>query len=61
MSTKNKRSFRLTDDADKLLGRLAQRKGLSKTAVLETLIRDEAKRESLPPEPTTTQEPSHHA
>lgn len=61
MSTKNKRSFRLTDDADKLLGRLAKRKGLSKTAVLETLIRDEAKRESLSPEPTTTQEPTNHA
>lgn len=47
MSSKNKRSFRLTPTADALLEALAQKKGLSKTAVLETLIRDEAKREKV--------------
>jgi hypothetical protein len=47
MSSKNKRSFRLTPTADALLGALADKKGLSKTAVLETLIRDEAKREKV--------------
>lgn len=47
MSSKNKRSFRLTPAADALLEALAQKKGLSKTAVLETLIRDEAKREKI--------------
>lgn len=56
---RDKRSFRLTETADALLQDLAERKGLSKTAVLETLIREEAKREGVPvstnpPEPRPT-------
>ncbi len=52
MSTKNKRSFRLTETADNLLDQLAERMGLSKTAVLETLIRNEAKAEGVEYKPT---------
>lgn len=61
MSTKNKRSFRLTETADDLLGQLAEKKGLSKTAVLETLIRNEAKAEGVESKQPTTKEPTHHA
>lgn len=59
MSNKNKRSFRLTETADALLQSLADKKGLSKTAVLEILIRDEAKREGVTVStnpPTTTKQ-----
>lgn len=61
VSTKNKRSFRLTPTADALLELLADKKGLSKTAVLETLIRDEAKRNkvTIPALPTPESEPPH--
>lgn len=40
-------TFRLTPVARQLLTLLAERKGISRTAVLETLIRDEAKREKI--------------
>ena len=38
------RSFRLTADALRLLAALAARAGISQAAVLETLIRDRAKK-----------------
>ena len=40
-------SFRLTPEARRLLAGLAQKKGISMTAVLEILIRKEAKEEGL--------------
>lgn len=40
-------TFRLTTEARRLLKWLAQKKGLSMTAVLETVIRKEAKEEGL--------------
>ena len=40
-------SFRLTPEARRLLAALAEKKGISKTAVLEILIRQEAKEEGL--------------
>jgi len=43
------RSFRLTPEADNLLQALADKSGISKTAMLEVLIRKEAKAEKIPP------------
>lgn len=40
-------SFRLTEEARRLLAVLSERKGISMTAVLETLIRKEAKEEKI--------------
>jgi predicted DNA-binding protein len=40
-------SYRLTPEARRLLAALAEKKGISKTAVLEILIRKEAKEESI--------------
>ncbi len=40
-------SYRLTPEARRLLAALAEKKGISKTAVLEVLIRKEAKEEGL--------------
>ena len=40
-------SFRLTPEARRLLATLAEKKGISMTAVLEVLIRKEAKEEGL--------------
>lgn len=41
------RHYNLTEVAIKLLGLLAKTKGISQTAVLETLVREEAKREGI--------------
>jgi hypothetical protein len=40
-------SFRLTPEARRLLAALAEKKGISMTAVLEVLIRQEAKEEGI--------------
>ena len=40
-------AFRLTAEARRLLALLAQNRGISQTAVLEILIRDEADRRNL--------------
>jgi hypothetical protein len=40
-------TFRLTTDARHLLTLLSQKKGISRTAVLETLIRKEAREEGV--------------
>lgn len=40
-------SYRLSPEALRLLGLLAQKGGVTQTAVLETLIRKEAKREGV--------------
>jgi hypothetical protein len=40
-------SYRLTPEARRLLAALAERKGVNKTAVLEILIRKEAKEEGI--------------
>ena len=40
-------SYRLTPEARRLLAALAEKKGISKTAVLEILIRQEAKEEDM--------------
>ncbi len=40
-------SFRLTEEARRLLAALGEKKGVSMTAVLEILIRKEAKEEQI--------------
>ena len=47
MSTRKKRSFTLTEEADALLDKLSEKYGISKTAVLEILIRERAKAEDV--------------
>lgn len=47
MSEKRKRSFTLTDTADMLLEVLAEKMGISKTAVLEIAIRDYAQQQGV--------------
>jgi hypothetical protein len=49
MSTKNrvKRSYTLTEDADKLLEKMADKNGISKSAALEIAIRNEAKNQGV--------------
>lgn len=42
-----KRSFTLTSEADELLVKLAAKLGISKTAVLEIIIREKAAKEGL--------------
>lgn len=39
---------RLTDEARRLLLILAERRGITQTAVIEQLIRDEAERKNIP-------------
>lgn len=48
--SKKKRSYTLTDEADRLLNAIAKKMGISKTAVLEIAIREKAKREVVPAE-----------
>jgi hypothetical protein len=43
MKLRVKRSYALTDEADKLLGKMADKNGISKSAVLEIIIREAAK------------------
>lgn len=49
MSTKTrvKRSYTLTQDADNLLEKLADKNGISKSAALEIAIRNEAKNQGI--------------
>jgi predicted transcriptional regulator len=47
MTTKHLTSIRLTPDAKRLLEILAEKLGVSQSAVLELAIRDKAKRESV--------------
>jgi predicted transcriptional regulator len=47
MEDKKTRSFRLTDEADKLLQAIADKYGISKTAALEIVIRNQAKAEKV--------------
>ena len=47
MEDKKTRSFRLTDEADKLLQAIADKYGISKTAALEIVIRNQAKVEKV--------------
>lgn len=51
--TKRTRSFRLTDEADNLLQGIADKFGISKTAMLEVIIRDRAKQEKVTVTPVT--------
>lgn len=53
MQKKEPTSIRLTPEAKTLLSRLSDALGVSQAAVLETLIREKAKRERLAT-PTTT-------
>jgi hypothetical protein len=45
--SKEPTSFRLSPDGRRLLGALARRLGVSRTAVLEVLIREKAKQEGI--------------
>lgn len=45
--TKVKRSYTLTDNADELLVKMAKKNGLSKSAVIEIAIRNEAERQGV--------------
>jgi hypothetical protein len=40
-------SFRLTEEARRILDELAARQGISRTALLEVMLRDVAKREGI--------------
>lgn len=51
--TKRTRSFRLTDEADNLLQNIADKFGISKTAMLEVIIRDRARQEKVTVTPVT--------
>lgn len=42
-------SFRLSEEARSLLGELAERLGVSRTGIVEMMIRDLARREGLDP------------
>ena len=43
MAEKTPTSFRLTEEAQILLAKLAERSGIDRTAVIETLIRERAR------------------
>jgi len=47
MDKKVKRSYTITDSADALLAQLAIKNGVSKTAILELLIRKEAREQGV--------------
>lgn len=47
MDNRNLKSFRLTQDAEELLKKLARKLGLTQTATLETAIRKLAKQEKV--------------
>ena len=47
MKIKFKRSYTLTDDADTLLEMMAIKNGISKSAILEIAIRNEAKKQEV--------------
>jgi hypothetical protein len=49
--SKEPTSFRLSPDGRRLLGELARRLGVSRTAVLEVLIRQKARQEGIDPAP----------
>lgn len=51
MSTKKKRSYTLTSEADLLLEALSKKLGVSKTAILEISIREKAEKENTKLEP----------
>ena len=57
MPPKRITSYALTQEALDLLAVIARRKGLNKTATLETLIRDEAERDGLRAPATPTPAP----
>lgn len=42
-----KRSYTITDEADKLLEAIAQKNGISKSAMLELIIRESAKNQGV--------------
>jgi len=44
---KTKTSFTLSDEAKDLLQQLSAKMGISQTAVIETIIREKAKREKI--------------
>lgn len=45
--TRVKRSYALTDNADKLLETMADKNGVSKSAMLELIIRESAKNQGV--------------
>ena len=49
---KTEYSFNLTDEADKLLGKMADKNGISKSAVLEIIIREAAKNQGIENSPS---------
>ena len=53
MAEKSLTSFRLTEEAQLLLVKLAETDGIDRTAVLETLIRERAREPAPVPAPTT--------
>jgi len=52
MKVRVKRSYALTDEADKLLGKMADKNGISKSAVLEIIIREAAKNQGVENSPS---------
>lgn len=55
--SKKKRSYTLTDEADRLLDLMADKMGVSKTAILEIAIREKAAQMNISdnPPPTSNQ------
>lgn len=50
MAEKPTRSFRLTEEAQTLLSKLAERDGINDTAELEVLIREKARERGILPQ-----------
>jgi hypothetical protein len=47
MSDRQQKNFKLTSDCRSLLAKLAERKGISEAAVVESAVRELAKKEKL--------------
>ena len=47
MNTKKRTSYNLSEQAKQLLAKLAEKYGISQTAMLEVLIREKAKQEDV--------------
>lgn len=62
-STRHRKSFRLSDEANKLLRRLSQKFGISETSVIEIAIRQMAEGNNLfaPSTPDNPPTSPHHS